>query len=130
LRSAAPPSADYPASLLSIASAALAWLWNAGSFATLLLTPGTLRPTVETARFASLSLLPAVLLNLSLDTKFRKVAVTGYLLSTVATVMRLCEGLQPSFHLRWLITVGFGALNFINAAGVLRESNAASGSLG
>ena len=118
-------------SLLSITSAALAWLWNAGSFATLLLTPGTLRWTVEAASFASLSLLPAVLLHLSLDGKFRKVAVTGYLLSTVATVMHLSEGLQPAFHLHkwalWLITVGFGALTVIYAAGVLREGKETRG---
>ena len=95
---------------------------------TLLLAPGTLRRIVEAARFASLSLLPTVLLNLSLDAKFRKVAVTGYLLSTVATVMHLCEGLQPCFHLHewWLIAVGFGALTVIDAAGVLREATAAS----
>ena len=118
-------------SLLSVASAAAAWLWNVGSFATLLLTPGALRWSLEAVSFASLSLLPAVLLHLSLDGKFRQVAIAGYLLSATATVMHLCEGLQPALHLHkwalWLITGGFGVLTVVYAAGVLREGKAARG---
>src|SRR6476646_5663664 len=56
---------------LSVASAGLAWTWNAASFASLLLTSGTARWALEAVSFSSLSLLPAVLLHLSLTGKFR-----------------------------------------------------------
>ena len=118
-------------SWLSIASAAVAFLWNAGSFVALLLSPGTFRWFVEAVSFASLSLLPAVLLHLSLYGKFRKLAVAGYLVSAAATAMHLSEGLQPSLQLHkwalWLITGGFGALTVIDAVGVLREGKASRG---
>jgi len=116
-------------SALSVASAGLAWLWNAGSFTTLLRPPGSLRWAVEAVSFCSLSLLPAVLLHLSLNKRFRAVAIWGYVLSATATGMHLCEGLQPALHLHkwalWLITFGFGALTIIYAVGVLRQGREA-----
>ncbi len=118
-------------SLLSVASAALAFLWNAGSFASLTLPSGAVRWAIEAVSFCSLSLLPAVLLQLSLHRKFRNLAIAGYLLSATATAMHLSEGLQPAVQLHkwalWVITVGFGALTVIYAAGVLRESREARG---
>ena len=108
---------------LSVACAGLAWTWNAASFTSLVLTSGTARWTLEAASFSSLSLLPAVLLHLSLNGKFRSIAVTGYLLSVVATAMHLCERLLPATHLHkwalWVITVGFGVLTLISAVRVL-----------
>jgi hypothetical protein len=86
-------------SLLSVVSAGLAWLWNAGSFATLLLPSGSVRWAVEATSFCSLSLLPAVLLHLSLTRRFRAAAIAGYLLSAIAATMHLCEGLQPALNL-------------------------------
>jgi len=117
-------------SLLPVASAALALLWNAGSFATLLLAPGSVRWAVEAASFCSLSLLPAVLLHLSLNGRFRPLAIAGYLLSAVATGMHLSEGFQPSLLHKWalwLIAFGFGALTVIYAIGVLREGKETRG---
>ncbi len=109
---------------LSVASAGLAWTWNAVSLASLVSTPGTARWALEAASFSSLSLLPAVLLHLSLNGKFRIISSTGYLLSVVATAMHLCERLLPDSHLHkwalWVITVGFGILTLISAASVLR----------
>src|ERR1700688_3141204 len=72
---------------LSVASAALAWLWNAGSLAILLLPAGGARWIVEAVSFSSLSLLPAVLLHLSLGGEFRISPLTGYVLSAVAIAM-------------------------------------------
>ena len=117
--------------LLSIASGALAWIWNACSFAALLLPNGTARWAVEAASFASLSLLPAVLLHLSLGGRFRKLAIAGYLLSATATTMHLCEGLQPDLRLHqgalWVITFGFGALTVIYTAGMLWQEKETRG---
>jgi two-component system LytT family sensor kinase len=110
---------------LSVASAGLAWFWNAGSFAILVLPPGNPRWIVEAAIFSSLSLLPAVLLHKSLDGKFRAVAAAGYWLSVIATAMHLSEGLGPAIPLHrwalWVITVGFGILTLISAGGLLLE---------
>jgi hypothetical protein len=110
---------------LSVACAGLAWTWNAASFTILVLTSGTARWALEAASFSSLSLLPAVLLHLSLNGKFRSIAATGYLLSLVATAMHLCERLLPATHLHkwalWVITVGFGVLTLISAVRVLLD---------
>ena len=108
---------------LPVASAGLAWTWNAVSFASLVLTSGAARWVMEAVSFSSLSLLPAVLLHLSLNGKPRLIIASGYLLSGVATTMHLSERLFPSAHLHmwalWVITVGFGALTLVSAARVL-----------
>lgn len=111
--------------LLSVASAGLALLWNAGSFTMLLLPAGSLRWSVEAVSFCSLSLLPAVLLHLSLNRHFHGVALGGYCLSIAATAMHLLEGIQPGLHLHkwalWLITVGFSVVTTVYAVAVLRD---------
>ena len=71
---------------LSVASAGLAWAWNAVSFASLVLPSGTARWALEAVSFSSLSLLPAVLLHLSLNGRFRVIAASGYVLSAVAKI--------------------------------------------
>ena len=110
---------------LSVASAGLAWIWNAASFTSLLLTSGTAHWVMEAASFSGLSLLPAVLLHLSLNGRFRIITSSGYALSAVATAMHLCERLLPATHLHqwalWVITVGFGALTLVSACGVLLQ---------
>ena len=108
---------------LAVASAALAFTWNIGSFTNLVLPPGAARWVLEAVSFSSLSLLPAVLLDLSLSGRLRMVKASGYVLSLVATAMHLCEDLWPPAHLHkwalWVITVGFGALTVISVAWVL-----------
>ena len=110
---------------LSVASAGLAWTWNAVSFISLVLPSGATRWALEAVSFSSLSLLPAVLLHLSLTGKFRVIAASGYALSVVATTMHLCERLLPATHLHkwalWVITVGFGVLTLISAVSVLLD---------
>jgi hypothetical protein len=110
---------------LSVASASLAFTWNVASFASLVLTSGTARWALEAVSFSSLSLLPAVLLHLSLNGKFRVITGSGYVLSAVATTMHLCERLLPAAHLHkwalWDITLGFGVLTLTSAAGVILQ---------
>jgi two-component system, LytTR family, sensor kinase len=108
--------------VLSIGSAALALLWNAGSFLVLLLPPGSLQLTVEAVRYSALSLLPAVLLDLSLAGRLRRLAQLGYIVSGVAIGMHLLElGWPADLHQRALLLVGggFAALTVASAAGIL-----------
>jgi two-component sensor histidine kinase len=118
-------------SLLSIASALLALLWNVGSLASLTMTAGGIRWTAEAVSFCSLSLLPAVLLHVSLNNRFRNLAAAGYLLSATATAMHLSESVWPTLHLHklalWVITFGFGALTVVYAMSVLRDGKEARG---
>ncbi len=111
--------------LLSVASVFLAFFWNAGSFSSIVLPPGPIHWVTEAASFCSLSLLPAVLLHLSLDGRFRRIAVAGYVVSGTATAMHLGEGLDPLLPLHrwalWMVTLGFAALTTIYALRVLRE---------
>jgi hypothetical protein len=68
---------------------------------------------VEAATVCGLSLLPAVLLHLSTNDKYRSIAAAGYVLSLSATAMHLAEGLLPGLALQkwalWTITFGFGS---------------------
>lgn len=108
--------------LLSIGSAALALLWNAGSFLALLLPPGRVELAVEAVRYSALSLLPAVLLDLSLAGGFRKLARAGYAISGAAIAMHVFELAWPAdLHQRALLLVAFGfaALTLASAAGIL-----------
>ena len=118
-------------SWLSIASAGLAWLWNAGSLTTLLLGAGRVHWALEAASFCSLSLLPAVLLHLSLNGRLPVIAKAGYFLSAVATALHLCEDLAPGMHLHkwaiWIVTFGFGALTLVCTAGLLRQGKETRG---
>lgn len=110
---------------LSVASAGLALIWNAVSFTSLLLTSGTAHWAMEAASFSSLSLLPAVLLNVSLKGKSRLITASGYMLSVLATTMHLCEHLLPATPLHkwalWVITIGFGGLTLISSIGALLD---------
>ena len=81
---------------LAIGAAALACIWNAGSFSVLLLHEGGLRWSLEAVGFSALSLLPAVLLQFSLAGKMRPIAVAGYVVSAIAISMHLLEDVSPS----------------------------------
>jgi two-component system, LytTR family, sensor kinase len=108
--------------VLSIGSAALALLWNAGSFLVLLLPPGLFQLTVEAVRYSALSLLPAVLLDLSLVGRLRRIVRLGYVVSGVAIAMHLLELAWPAdLHQRALLLVGggFAALTVASGAGIL-----------
>lgn len=103
------------------AAALLALLWNAGSLTVLAL--GSLRAPGETVTaalsFAALSLLPGVLLHLSLGEGHALLRRLGYGLSLAAVALHLAEaaGLRNGSHIAGLalITYGFGALAIVAA---------------
>ena len=103
------------------AAALLALLWNAGSLAVLAL--GSLEAPGETATaalsFAALSLLPGVLLHLSLGEGRALLRSLGYALSAAAVALHVGEaaGLRSGLHAAGLalITYGFGALAIVAA---------------
>ena len=103
-------------SWLSVAAGGLAFSWNACSLIGLT-GGGVAAPIVGVITafaFSSLSLLPAVLLHLSLKGELKGVVIAGYATSAVAVVMHFVELAHPGpdYHrlALLLITVGFSAL--------------------
>ncbi len=108
-------------SWLSFAAAALAFLWDAGSLAAIIAA------TQKTGydgffiafSFAMLSLLPAVLLHLSLEANLYAIVGSGYALSVTAAGMHFWQQWHPASHAREnaliLIPVGFGILTTLAA---------------
>ena len=94
-------------------------MWNLGSL--VVLTWPTLPPrildVVVAISFSVLSLLPAVLLHVSLDGKWRSLLVSGYLLSSTAVFMHFLEirSNGAALHQRalLLITIGFLLLTVV-----------------
>jgi len=89
---------------LSLLSAALAFVWNAGSIVAMGV-PAT-RPVLTVVLAAALSLLPACLLELLLAGRLRWLARAGYALSIVAMIL---HALEPVLDLRVLGAIGFHA---------------------
>ena len=115
----------------SMLAAALALVWNLASLVVLGAGPraGTFLAITVAVGFSVLSLLPAVLFDLCLAERQRKLAAAGYALSGVTIVLHLAELFRAGelYH-RWgltLITAGFGALTCLAAAGMIasREAN-------
>lgn len=120
-----------PGGAKSMLAAALALLWNLASLIVLgWSTPPTLALNITvTIGFSVLSLLPAVLFDLALPDRYRVLVRFGYGLSAIAIAMHIAELFREGgdYHRRslGLITIGFGALTCIAAAGVIasREGN-------
>jgi len=115
-------------SWLSVAAASLAFLWNIGSLAVLVMPANH---PVETGSvvffsFSVLSLLPAVLLHLSLTDGFDSLVAMGYGLSAAAISMHLWELLHPDAGYQrralFLITAGFSILTAIAVAKVALQA--------
>src|SRR5262249_29681566 len=112
----------------SMLAAALALAWNLASLLVLGASDATGAFTDVTVAlgFSVLSLLPAVLFDLCLEERHRALVRFGYALSAVAISLHVGELFSPGlssdaapFH-RWglnLITIGFGALTAVAAAG-------------
>jgi hypothetical protein len=98
----------------SLSAAALAFLWNIGSLAVLTHILGSRSDLLVAFCFSVLSLLPAVLLDLSLNGHFRPIIVAGYVLSFAAVAMHVWQLTDPSRDYQskalLLITVGFAGL--------------------
>lgn len=97
-------------------AAALALLWNLGSLIGLATEPegGSISDAIVAASFSALSLLPAVLLHISLGPRRPVLWITGYFVSGLAVALHITDLVTaaPRFHYAALlmITIGFGAL--------------------
>jgi two-component system, LytTR family, sensor kinase len=102
-------------SWLSFAAAALAFLWHLSSLAAMLAaTRNAGHEDLYIAfAFAMLSLLPAVLLQLSLGTNLRSIVISGYALSITAAAMHVWHARQTALI---LIPLGFGILTAVAVA--------------
>jgi two-component system, LytTR family, sensor kinase len=107
---------------LSGLAASLSLLWNLGSFIVLARPelPAGVIGVVIAVSFSVLSLLPAVLLHISLEDRQPALVVAGYLLSATAIAMHFSEirGNGPALHQAaiLIVTVGFLSLAVIAAA--------------
>ena len=107
-------------SSLPALAAALAMLWNIGSLIALATGPsgGRIADIIVAASFSVLSLLPAVLLHISLEANYRAVWLSGYLLSLIAVALHIGDLLTqaPRFHhaALLLVTLGFSGLTAIS----------------
>ncbi|MEN6602594.1 MAG: histidine kinase, partial [Bryobacteraceae bacterium] len=110
-------------SRLPMAAAVLALIWNLGSLVAMA-RPGSSGAEMMLS-FAAISLLPAVLYQLSLGGRFRALWIAGYLVSIVSIATHLSELAAPAIErheLALLITtVGFGALPLMSAAAVIHS---------
>ena len=113
---------------LSAFAATLSLLWNLGSLVALTwpgLSP-SLAAWLVAISFSVLSLLPAVLLQISLERRLPALVVAGYLLSATAAVMHFWEirghGAELHQAALLLITIGFLALTgIVVAAGIVQR---------
>jgi two-component system, LytTR family, sensor kinase len=117
-------------------AATLALLWNLGSLAVLAGTSGLLPAShgIATLSFAVLSLLPAVLLHLSLEPRPRLIWIAGYVVSAVAVALHLAELATPDatrLHVAalWVIIAGFGALSAATMFVTLQRGRRVAGSM-
>jgi two-component system LytT family sensor kinase len=119
---------------LPVVAAALAMLWNLGSLVALATGPngGQIAGAIVALSFSVLSLLPAVLLHISLQSRRRAVWIAGYVLSGVAVALHLADWLShlPGLHYAALVvvTVGFSALTILSVILEWRQANRAAGS--
>lgn len=124
------PGGDFAVPAMA---ATLALLWNTLSLTVLTTVElgGGYTPIAVALSFAVLSLLPGVLLHLSLGAGQRWILVCGYLLSLTAVVSHLAElfgGSEASHRFGLLlITFGFGALSLLAASGLAREKRRLKG---
>lgn len=113
---------------VAMLAAGLAFVWNFASFAVLMSGESEDQAgRITTAiAFCSLSLLPAVLLDLCLVNRLRPIVHCGYGISILAIGFHLMElvGGAAFYHRAGLglITVGFGLLTVISVFGVLSSS--------
>lgn len=122
---------------LSGVAAILSLVWNLGSLVALVWhdLPASLLDLVVAISFSVLSLLPAVLLQVSLEGRFRSLVSAGYLLSFTAVLMHFWEVRKGGAALHQpallIITVGFLLLTTIAVvrAAFARDANGRSGGI-
>jgi hypothetical protein len=116
--------------MLAVAAAGLALLWNLGSLVGLAIGPGG--GWVPAASFSVLSLLPAVLLHISLQARRRWLWVSGYCLGAVAVALHIADAVYRDSSLHntglLLVTTGFAVLTMVSVFLQLHQDNRAAGS--
>ena len=116
-------------SWLSFAAAGLAFLWNFGSLTVLIMSTRNQRAAefIVCLCLSVLSLLPAVLLHLSLDRSFTPIIGSGYVLSAIAIGMHFWDLMNPAANYErqalLVITIGFAILTAISVAGVVMQGD-------
>ncbi len=97
---------------LSLIAAALAFAWNVGSLVALGSAEenSLIIKLLITASFSFLSLLPAVLLHVTLQGRHRAIITTGYLVSSCAIVLHFSAVFYPlnGLHQMALAVIAFG----------------------
>ncbi|MGA2738370.1 MAG: histidine kinase [Bryobacteraceae bacterium] len=127
-------SAGEERSTLPAVAAALAMLWNLGSLVALAAGPrgGQIAGGIVALSFSVLSLLPAVLLHISLRSRRRAVWIAGYVLSGVAVALHLADWLSHMSGLHYaallVVTLGFASLTILSVILEWRQENRAAGS--
>jgi two-component system LytT family sensor kinase len=117
---------------LPVLAAALALLWNIGSLVALGLgrEGGWAADVIVAASFSVLSLLPAVLLHISLGSSHRPLWIAGYVLSFAAFTLHAADLITRSSRLHFaalvLVTAGFAILTAISVILEIRNKNGAA----
>jgi hypothetical protein len=115
-------------------AAALAMLWNVGSLVTLAAGPkeGSFADIAAAASFSVLSLLPAVLLHISIGRREKTISALGYAVSVAAVGLHVADVITAAarFHRAALLLVifGFSALTLISVIVEWRRKEGAAGS--
>src|ERR1700730_13542427 len=119
---------------LPAVAAALAMLWNIGSLIAIATGPtsGIIADVIVAGSFSVLSVLPAVLLHISLEADRPALWISGYFLSAIAVTLHISDLLTqaPRFHYAalLLVTLGFGGLTIISVILEVRQKDDAAGS--
>jgi two-component system LytT family sensor kinase len=109
-------------SALPSIAAGLGLLWNLGSLIGMATAPAgdPVADIIVAGSFSVLSLLPAVLLHISLRSRHRALWVAGYAVSFAAVILHIGDAVTsaPRFHYAalLLVTIGFGVLTTISVA--------------
>lgn len=105
---------------LPLVAAALALLWNVGSLIGMATSPqgDPIADVIIAASFSVLSLLPAVLLHISLRSRHRALWMAGYAVSVAAVLLHIGDLITGAERFHYaailLVTIGFGALTIIS----------------
>jgi len=119
---------------LPVVAAALAMLWNLGSLVALAAGPraSQIAGAIVALSFSVLSLLPAVLLHISLQSRRRALWIAGYVLSGAAVALHLADWLSHLNGLHYaallVVTIGFATLTILSVVLEWRQKNRAAGS--
>jgi hypothetical protein len=112
-------------SLLPSVAAALAFLWNVGSLIGIATTRSEdpVADVIVGLSFSVLSILPAVLLHISLQSRARPLWISGYVVSGAAVVLHIGDLITGASRFHYaailLVTIAFAILT---AASVAREA--------